>query len=357
MKAGLFLLTALVGICGMHIGQKLKLPAGRLVGAMLAVMLLGICTGRAFFPADARKVVQIFSGALIGSKISRRDIAGFKRIWKPFLLMLAGILTINVAIGIVIFRFSPLDFFTAMLSAAPGGLSDMAIMSEDFGANPEYVAVLQLVRLLAIYIIIVPIFRRQNANFHGSELPGCQPQTDTTSSGLIESTGRKVKIVQLLLTVLFASGTGVLLWWLDVSAGAMIGGMLGAMAFNLCAQKAYFPQSIRGYIQALAGAYIGSQITMNTLRTIGDITLPVFCIVVGTVVYTFSVSYFMRKFSTLDYQTCLLSSAPGGLQEMGLMAMDLGADAPKVVLLQTLRLFFAVSAFPLISQIVARFFG
>jgi uncharacterized membrane protein AbrB (regulator of aidB expression) len=42
----------------------------------------------------------------------------------------------------------------------------------------------------------------------------------------------------------------------------------------------------------------------------------------------------------------MLASIPGGAQEMSLLAEDLGADVPKVTLLQTFRYVSVIVVFP-----------
>lgn len=47
---------------------------------------------------------------------------------------------------------------TAFLSAAPGGMSDIAIMAEDLGADGSQVAMIQFIRvcfIISIYPIVI----------------------------------------------------------------------------------------------------------------------------------------------------------------------------------------------------------
>ena len=71
---GLFFLTLACAFVGGTIGYKLRLPAGTLIGAMLGVTVLNLLYGDSHFYIEIRVVLQLISGAMIGSRISRKDM-------------------------------------------------------------------------------------------------------------------------------------------------------------------------------------------------------------------------------------------------------------------------------------------
>ena len=75
------LVLHIAGFTGALIARRLKVPAGALIGSMLAVVLCSITTGYGeAYPADLRIVIQIVSGLIIGSRFTRSDIALFRRV-------------------------------------------------------------------------------------------------------------------------------------------------------------------------------------------------------------------------------------------------------------------------------------
>ena len=155
-----FALTLLVAAAGGIIGYKLKLPVGGMVGSMVAVILLNLVTEKAVFYPELRFPLQILGGAMIGSQIGREDLLAMKKIIFPTILLLLSMVVLNITFGTLMYVFSDLDLATALFASAPGGVSDMAIISTDLGANPAYVAIIQLCRLLTIFIFMPPIFRK-----------------------------------------------------------------------------------------------------------------------------------------------------------------------------------------------------
>ena len=155
-----FLLTLAVAAAGGLIGYKLKLPVGGMVGSMIAVIIFNVATEKAVFYSELRIVLQIFSGAMIGSQIGREDLLEMKKIIYPTALLLVSMVLLNLTFGTLMYVLSDLDLATALFASSPGGVSDMAIISADLGANPAYVAIIQLCRLLTIFIFMPPIFRK-----------------------------------------------------------------------------------------------------------------------------------------------------------------------------------------------------
>ena len=63
-----FLLTALVAIAGGYTAMRLRVPAGALLGAMIAVTVFNLIFEKATMPADMKLISQIATGAYIGAR-------------------------------------------------------------------------------------------------------------------------------------------------------------------------------------------------------------------------------------------------------------------------------------------------
>ena len=152
------LLTLLVGAVGAFIGFKIKMPAGCMVGSMFTVILLNVFTGYTCFPDELRTVMQMFSGAVIGLGVHKEDVKALRTIGGPVVILLVCMMILNVGFGAAIYSVSDLDIITSLFASAPGGMTDMAIIAGDLGANPSYVVILQLSRLILTLAILPPIF-------------------------------------------------------------------------------------------------------------------------------------------------------------------------------------------------------
>ena len=148
--------TLLVGAIGGYLGMKFKIPAGAMIGSMAFVAVFNIFTSSGYVPANFKIVAQIVIGAMIGLNFTMDSILGLKKIIIPAIVLVIGLTTLSIILGLIIHKFTGLDLKTALFSAAPGGLTDMTIMSESFGAQSNIVALLHLIRLTTV-LTILPI--------------------------------------------------------------------------------------------------------------------------------------------------------------------------------------------------------
>lgn len=146
---------ATAGIGG-FIGLKLKIPAGALIGSMIAVAVFNILVGKGEIPINFKIVAQIVVGGMIGLNYTMDTVKEMKSLIVPAVILVVGLFLYSVILGYIIHRVSGLDLVTALFSSAPGGLADMTIISEAYGAVTPKVAALHLVRLVTV-ITLLPL--------------------------------------------------------------------------------------------------------------------------------------------------------------------------------------------------------
>ena len=148
---------ALAGIGG-YVGWRLKIPAGAMVGSMIAVAagsLLKVDLGP--LPPDSKAVVQVILGAILGLGLKNMDLDQLKSLLLPAgiiitILMVAGFLT-----ALILNRFFGFDMMTAIFSSTPGGMTELSMVATEMSANSPVVAILQLIRLMSVIALVVPI--------------------------------------------------------------------------------------------------------------------------------------------------------------------------------------------------------
>lgn len=100
------------------------------------------------------------------------------------------------------------------------------------------------------------------------------------------------------------------------------------------------PSDVLNIAQLLIGAYIGLLLKPETLRLpvkvlAGGITSTLTMIAIAYVT-----SLFIAHYLDLSFATSFLSTAPGGLDQMGLLAAAVQADISVVTVFQLFRLLF-----------------
>lgn len=146
--------TLAIALIGGYAGIRLKIPAGAFIGAMFSVAVFNICTDKGYIPSNFKSVAQIVIGGIIGLNFTADTIRGLKELIAPALILSFGLMVSSVFLGFVISKATGLDMMTALFSSAPGGLADMTIISDAYGAETPKVALLHLVRLITVFSVL-----------------------------------------------------------------------------------------------------------------------------------------------------------------------------------------------------------
>ena len=144
------LLIALV--CG-RVGKLLGIPAGAITCSMVGAAAFNLLTDHAYMPLRLRQFIQVFAGALIGCTVGRAQVLQMLRIWQVILIAIAGFMLLDLVAAWIIHRHTEMDVVTALFSSAPGGLTDMALIAEDMGADSVKIAGMHMLRLMGVVIL------------------------------------------------------------------------------------------------------------------------------------------------------------------------------------------------------------
>jgi len=148
--------TLIVAAIGGYVGIKLKIPAGAMIGAMVFVAIYNIKTSQGYIPRDFKLVAQVVVGAMLGLNFNMESILALKKLILPSIVLVVGLTVFSLLLGILIHKITGLDLVTALFSSSPGGLTDMSLLSEAYGAQTHVVALMHLIRLTTV-ITIFPI--------------------------------------------------------------------------------------------------------------------------------------------------------------------------------------------------------
>ena len=346
---GMFLLTMLVASVGGYIGKKLNIPAGIMVVGMIFVAILNAGFGKAYFYAPLTNCVQILAGILVGSKLDREAVMELRKIIVPTVVLVLCMMLLNVCASLLIITFSPLDLTTAMFASAPGGLTDMTIMSADFGANSAYVAIIQVCRQLAIFLFMPAIIKAVN-----------KEQLEANKVRQVKAEEKKTEekpMSRLLIVSVIAIISSLICIRLKVNGGAIIGSMVASGIYCATGHSYPFPKFLRNALQVFTAAFTGLKLTRDVLRMLPVLGVPILCVMSCIVIFAIGIGLLVYKISGIDRATCMLASTPGGLSEMSLLSEDLGADTVKIASMQTVRMFSVVLFFPPIISLIMKVLG
>ncbi len=328
-------------VCAAAIGAlfyRLKVPGGMMIGAVIGACIYNLISEHAYLPFSAKLFAQVITGAFIGARIGKEEIKGLLNVVKPALIILSSLLLINLLCGFLIYSTGCCDLLTAMLSSAPGGISDMPIIAEDMGADCSIIVVMQFVRLIMGIGLFPTAIRYMN---------GYQKQEKRVVAA--KTAKPKTSWVAVAVTLLAATVFGMV--DLPMPAGTMVMACLGTMALKYFYEKAQIEKHVRLLAQLASGAYVGQSISLLQLQAITMLWKPVLILIGCYSVGCFSIAMILKgKYFTAT--EAMLACTPAGAGDIAQISADMGVDNPTLVLIQILRLIVVISVFPTVIQFV-----
>ena len=153
-------------------------------------------------------------------------------------------------------------------------------------------------------------------------------------------------IIQLILTISVGAVLGILFNKLKVPGGLLIGSMLGGALLNIFFNTAYMPSQTKVFVQIVAGAFIGCSMEKSDVKRLPKIIRPAVIMLLFMLILNLCAGFLIYFVSPLDLLTSLMSCVPGGISDTPIIAADMGADGPKVAVMQLARQILGIGIFP-----------
>lgn len=340
-----FLITIIVAIVGGKIGLKLKIPAGAMIGSMVLVSIFNLFSGKAIMPQEYKILTQIATGAFIGARIEKKDILGLREVLKPAILIVSCMALMNFILGYILYKNSSLDLATALFSTAPGGMMDMTLIAHELNADSAKVVMFQLIRLISV-IGVIPIFLKKIIRKKG--------EAEVVKTYEKSKSDKKNSLENIILTIVVGIVIGYIGYLSKVPAGALSFSMIGVGIFNIFLNRGVMPIPLRQLIQMFGGALIGTKVSLKDVLEMGQLLHLVVIVIIGFLFMNIIIGLIVYKSSNFNIATSLFSAAPGGVSDISIIASEMGADTPKVAIIQLMRLVSIISFYPILIQIIVK---
>jgi membrane AbrB-like protein len=353
-----------IAAAGALVFNKLKIPAGIMIGALTFVAIFNITTGQADFPPYLKTMSQILTGTFIGMSIRGDVVRMLKTLIIPALAIVGCLMASGIAIGFLVYTITDYDLVTCLLATAPGGIVDMTLVGMDMGADTSVMAVFHLVRLVGVICIWPPLSRIILKRIYKTEITGKDDKepADAAHKEKSDQAARpeKLDLKSLIklnaLTIAVGAVGGIIGYLLKIPAGVLLFSMLAVGIMNIKTNRAYMSTSMRRLAQVVAGAMVGQSFGMEQILSAGKMIMPAVVIILCYLLVSVVLTFFLYKKSSLDLLSAIYSGIPAGASEMALIAADMGADGPQVALLHMARIIFVIALYPQIVFVLVRLF-
>lgn len=335
----------IIALCIASIGGLLfsyvEAPIPWLLGSMSAT-LIGSRFKKInlYWPRAIREVGLIIVGYSIGLSFTRSAVIQILGKLPSMVFMTVSIVLFCACIAYVVSKLTGVDYPTVLTGSIPGGLSQMIVFAEEMkGIDITTVTFLQVARLIMIifivpFLVFNPIFNTGKGILTNNLLPHSIQAEHHFFPNIIF-----FMVVCLVFAFIGKKIKSPTPYLLGPILGTAVLGLSGLHGPSL-------PSTILSLSQFMIGGYIGLLLKPEKLEHKAKIISLALLSGIVMVAGSLALSIILIHFNHITPSTSLLSLAPGGMDQMGIMAHEIHADLSMVTGYQIFRLFFIYFAVP-----------
>ncbi|MDR1520100.1 MAG: AbrB family transcriptional regulator [Planctomycetota bacterium] len=319
---------------------SLRLPAGILMGAMGAAIVMALAEGQIQTPGIAFSLAQGMVGCLVAGSISPATLDTIGRNWPFFISMVLSVSAISTFLGWLLARTRILPGSTAIWGTSPGAALLMTLMSENFGADSRLVAFMQYLRVLT-----VTLFATTLPLVWDIAIAASPPER----AAEIFDPGSIFLALGLAVAGTFLRGL------CHFPSGPML---LPILVLPFLAAAGLGPLRLPWQLYAASYCVVGWNVGMRFTRSIVSYALHAFSRILATILAMIAacgiLAWIFVAAAGIDPLTALLASCPGGMDTVAIITASIGGDVPLVMAVQTGRFIFVLLTGPAVAAFISK---
>jgi membrane AbrB-like protein len=328
--------TLAVGGVGGGLAQLIGAPLPWLLGAMLATGAAAAggfrpMGGPPIFPMRLRMAFIPVVGVLIGAAARPEALAAAPGWWPAILGVFAFVAGAHLLNYALFRRLGGLSRATAFFSGMPGGLLESLELGEKAGADPRMLTALQFARI-AVTVTVVPLIL--------FVLSGRQVGSAAGQTVVASPMGPDDALVLLAAGVLGVWGARRV----RLPAGQILGPVIVSVAAHLAGlTDAAPPAWLVAAAQLVIGVSLGQRFAGVPPRMLAQVMVLSSASVAGMLGLGALIAGAVGALAGTPFAVMLIGLSPGGVVEMGLIALSLSADPIFVTFLHLARIVATVA--------------
>lgn len=331
------LITLMVSVIGGLIFALIHFPLHWLLGPTTAVLICAkFLPIKLYWPVQIRNTGLIAIGYMLGASFSLETLIDMGKQLPSMFVMTAVILVFSGLLGVVTTRYTGIPLRSTITGSVPGGLTQMLILGEEMkNVDQTIVTFFQILRLIGVIFIVplltaIPFFKE-----HGS--------AETVSQGSHAAWSPTLIFVYVVIAI----SAAVLGKKIKLPTAFLLGPIIATAIFVIAGLPApNLPHVVISISQLFTGAYVGLMIQPTQL---GNKTRTTFAAVITSIVlvaFSLLLGLVLKWLYGIGLVTAFLSMAPGGVDQMGIVAKETGASLPIMTSYQMFRVFFILFFVP-----------
>ncbi|MDM5305966.1 AbrB family transcriptional regulator [Peribacillus frigoritolerans] len=340
------LLTAFIGG---SLFSLIRFPIPWLLGPMAALLIASRFKNvKLIWPVSMRNTGLIIVGYSIGISFTTSSLSDMISHLPSMLILTALIVLVCAGSAFVMSKYSGIDYPTSLTSSIPGGLSQIVVFAEEMKSiDITTVTFFHVTRVIMVVflvplLIISPLFAANRTNDSSKIMDNVIPEWSDL-----------FPLIFLFALICFlAARIGRIF---KLPAPYFLGPVIFTAAIGLLGlQGPPLPLSLLDISQFMVGGYIGLLLKPEQLDNKRKTLLLALMNGLILICATMFFSFLLTKYYDLSAITGFLSLAPGGMDQMGIIAQEVNADVSTVTSYQLFRMAFIYAAVPPLLKLVLK---
>lgn len=313
----------------------MQVPAALLLGPVIAATVIGLRGTALYVPRGAHEFAQGVAGCMIAGYLTPDIFQRILVLWPYVLIFATMTLVLASFVGLMLGLFSRVDPEVAIWGFLPGMAGAVIAMSHERGLDSRLVAFIQILRLMAVIVVMSVISRLV---MHGQAVPS-HPDAELIYSP------------RVIITLLVALSGPLAGRFLPLPAAATLVPLILAAALQASGWSSLaLPNWLLILAYFLLGTQVGlrftPQIMAHALSVLGlvlgaSLGLMVLCAISGLV---------LSQLIGVDMLTGMLATVPGSIETIAIIAVNTHANLSFIMTMQVIRLFAVVLAGPYLAR-------
>jgi membrane AbrB-like protein len=329
--------TLFIGLLGGLLFTLLHLPLAWMLGSLLAIVLWKLWMKREVVIFQSmRNGSLVVIGYMIGISFTYETLLQMAGMLPAMLTTTVLLIGFSVLISFFLAKFIGITFKTALIGMMPGGFSQMVVLGEELGdVDVTSVTLFQLVRLLSVIYIVPAVVRIEWFSEIGN---------NSTHTQNIIGSSTSLEVVLFIAVTLISVYVAVKC---KIPTPYLVGPILGAAIFVIAGFVPFqLPNIVLIAAQLFLGIHVGIMVDPKKLTNWKRFGIGAILSSIALLISTIIITGLVVNVYPVSLGTAFLSVAPGGIAEMGLTAIAIGADLSIVTGFQMFRIFFILFLVP-----------
>jgi membrane AbrB-like protein len=159
-----YALLILAAIIGVWAAKRLRLPAAPVFGPMIISAIFHIAGWVEIGPPTVFIIAaQMVVGTIIGTRFAGATFAEVRRDIALAVIGSSAMLVVSIAFGALVAWSAQMSLSQAFLAYAPGGLTEMSLLTLSMNQDVAYVSTMHIIRITLVIAIAPLVFRLARA--------------------------------------------------------------------------------------------------------------------------------------------------------------------------------------------------